>query len=192
MSNTKIPQGHLIGYARVSAADQNLDRQIDALTEAGCIKVFTDKASGKHAARPGLDACLAYLRPGDTLVVLELSRLGRSTKHLVTVVDELHERGIQFRSLHEGIDTNTSTGELVFGIFAALAQFQRKLIVEGTHEGLAAARSRGKTGGRPRALTPEQVADARLLLAAGQTKTAVAAKFGVSRWTLNRALDEAE
>src|SRR3954462_4549889 len=152
----------LIGYARVSTADQNLDAQLDALDRAGCEKVFTDKVSGSRAERPGLDQALAFVRDrkGDTLVVWKLDRLGRSLKHLIETIGSLSERGIGFKSLQENIDTTTSTGKLVFHVFAALAEFERHLIRERTGAGLAAARARGRKGGRPRCLDEKRRAQA--------------------------------
>ncbi len=141
--------GRYIGYARVSTEDQDLNMQVDELKAAGCILVFTDKASGKTSDRQGLDKCLSTLKPGDTLLVWRLDRLGRSMRHLVSVVTELKERKIGFKSLRDGaIDTTTASGELVFNIFAALAQFERELIRERTRAGLTAARARGRKGGR--------------------------------------------
>jgi DNA invertase Pin-like site-specific DNA recombinase len=141
--------GRLIGYARVSTLDQSLDLQIDELKAAGCKKIFTDKISGARAERPGLDGCIKTLRGGDTLMVWRLDRLGRSMPHLVTVVTELREKKIGFKSLRDGvIDTTTASGELIFNIFAALAQFDRELIRERTRAGLKAARARGRSGGR--------------------------------------------
>lgn len=139
----------LIGYARVSTPDQSLDLQIDDLKAAGCKLIFSDKISGVRAKRPGLDKCLNTLRAGDTLMVWRLDRLGRSMPHLVSVVTELQERKVGFKSLQDGvIDTTTASGELIFNIFAALAQFDRELIRERTRAGLKAARARGKSGGR--------------------------------------------
>ena len=143
--------GHLIGYARVSTADQDLSLQLEALRHAGCRDawIFRDTASGARTARPGLEACIRALAPGDTLVVWRLDRLGRSMAHLVTVIEELLGRQVGFRALCDGaIDTTTASGELVFHIFSALAQFERRLIQERTRAGLAAARARGKKGGR--------------------------------------------
>jgi DNA invertase Pin-like site-specific DNA recombinase len=146
----------------------------------------------KGTARPGLTAALDHMRRGDTLVVLDLSRLGRDTRELLAIVeDDLHTNGRHFRTL-DGIVLNTSDdmcGELIFTVFAAIAKFGRQQIVKGTREGLAAARARGRVGGRPRALAAEQITDARILLDAGQARAAVARKYGVSRWTLRRALD---
>jgi DNA invertase Pin-like site-specific DNA recombinase len=149
--------GRLIGYARVSTAEQDLQLQIEALHRAGCgpEQIFRDIASGARTARPGLDTCLYALRPGDTLLVWRLDRLGRSMAHLVAVIEELRGRQIGFRSLGDGaIDTTTASGELVFHIFSALAQFERRLIQERTRAGLAVARARGKHGGR-QPLRPE-------------------------------------
>jgi DNA invertase Pin-like site-specific DNA recombinase len=148
----------LIGYARVSTVDQTLHLQQDALKQAGCIKIFTDIASGSKAEREGLEAALSYVRMGDILVVWRLDRLGRSLQHLIETIKELHNRGIGFRSLTEQIDTTTSGGKLIFHIFGALAEFERDLIRERTQAGLQAVRERGKRGGRPKALTPKKLA----------------------------------
>src|ERR687891_507227 len=138
-----------IGYARVSTGEQTLDLQLDALKAARCSKVYTETASGAKADRPMLDEVLGYLRKGDTLVVWRLDRLGRSLQHLIEVVAALAERGIGFKSLAEQIDTTTPGGKLIFHVFGALAEFERDLIRERTHAGLAAARARGRNGGRP-------------------------------------------
>src|SRR3954467_7319302 len=140
----------LVGYARVSTDEQTLNLQNDALELSGCGQVFTDTASGTKRDRPGLDEALHFVRPGDTLVVWRLDRLGRSLKHLIETVGALEERGIGFRSLQENIDTTTSGGKLIFHVFGALAEFERDLIRERTQAGLAAARARGRKGGRPR------------------------------------------
>jgi DNA invertase Pin-like site-specific DNA recombinase len=142
----------LVGYARVSTLEQNLSLQVDALIQAGCEKIFEDKVSGAKAERPGLQAAFEYVRPGDTLVVWSLDRLGRSLKHLIETVGQLEEREIGLYSLHEAIDTKTAGGRLVFQIFGALAEFERNLIRERTLAGLSAARARGRRGGRPKAL----------------------------------------
>ncbi len=133
--NQAAPTGGLVGYARVSTSDQNLDLQVDALNRAGCGRVFTDTASGSLAERPQLSAALDYLRSGDTLVVWRLDRLGRSLSHLVETVKGLEERGVGFRSAQESIDTTTYGGRLVFHLFCALAEFERDLIRERTHAG---------------------------------------------------------
>ncbi len=143
--------GKLIGYARVSTGEQDVQLQLDALKSAGCAEahLFVDTASGARSDRPGLDACMAVLQPGDTLVVWRLDRLGRSMPHLVTLVEELLRKNIGFRSLCDGaVDTTTASGELMFHIFSALAQFERRLIQERTRAGLSVARARGRKGGR--------------------------------------------
>src|SRR5438132_2686592 len=143
--------GRMMGYARVSTAGQDVSLQCEALRRAGCSEqqIFLDTASGVHAARPGLETCLQALAAGDTLVVWRLDRLGRSMAHLVTLIEGLLQRQVGFRSLGDGaIDTTTASGELVFHIFSALAQFERRLIQERTRAGLAVARARGKKGGR--------------------------------------------
>ncbi len=142
-----------VGYARVSTDDQELDLQIDSLKNAGCTDefIFTDKISGAKSSRPGLDSCLKSLKSGDTLVVWRLDRLGRSMSHLVNLIESLLEQNIGFKSIQDGaIDTTTASGELMFNIFSALAQFERRLIQERTNAGLASARARGKLGGRPK------------------------------------------
>ncbi|WP_214103261.1 recombinase family protein [Acrocarpospora catenulata] len=191
LAEPAILTGTFVGYGRVSTREQNLDRQDLALTSAGCIRVFTDKLSGKNTDRPELAACLDYLRPGDTLVVLSLDRLGRSLQDLINIVGELRRRGVGFRSLHEALDTTTPGGRLVFHVFAALAEFIRELIVQGTHEGLAAARARGQRLGRPPAMDAEMVARARRLLTQPEETVASIAKLlGVSRATLYRYIPE--
>ncbi|MBA2764511.1 MAG: recombinase family protein [Thermoleophilaceae bacterium] len=147
----------LIGYARVSTSDQNLDMQMDALKQAGCRRTFTDVASGTKAERPGVSAAVAYAREGDTLVVWKLDRFGRSLGHLIEAVRQLQARGVGFRSLHENIDTTTSAGKLIFHVFGALAEFERDLTRERTMAGLASARARGRRGGRRRVLDDKQV-----------------------------------
>lgn len=156
----------LIGYARVSTQDQNLTLQIKALEEAGCKKIFTEKASGAQRDRPELKAALAYVRPheGDTLVVWKLDRLARSLRQLIDTIEELAKQGIGFRSLTEAIDTTTSGGKLVFHIFGALSEFERNITKERTIAGLKAARSMGKIGGRPQALQAKDLRDAKALL----------------------------
>jgi DNA invertase Pin-like site-specific DNA recombinase len=145
--------GHLLGYARVSTTDQQPGLQVDALEHAGSYRVFTETASGARSDRPTLEHVLNQLRPGDTLVVWKLDRLGRSLRHSVDTVTGLAGRDVGFRSLQEAIDTTTPGGKLVFHVFAALAEFERDLIRERTTAGLAAARARGRHGGRPSVLT---------------------------------------
>src|SRR5947209_797764 len=140
----------LIGYARVSTQDQTLNLQLDALNKAGCNRIFTDTISGSIQERKGLEEALSFVRPGDSLVVWRLDRLGRSLKHLIETIGQLNRKGIGFRSITESIDTTTSSGKLVFHVFGALAEFERDLIRERTKAGLAAARMRGRLGGRPR------------------------------------------
>src|SRR5712691_435706 len=158
----------LIGYARVSTNEQNLDLQRDALKKAGVSakNVFTDKITGTKEERPGLEQALSHLREGDTLVVWRLDRLGRSLKHLIETVSKLQQQGVAFKSITENIDTSTVTGQLVFHIFGALAEFERNLIKERTMAGLEAARARGRKGGRPKLNTSlSKVAMARKLYA---------------------------
>ena len=178
----------LVGYARVSTQDQNLDLQVKALTKAGCKKVFNDKTSGARAERPGLTAALAMMRDGDTLVVWKLDRLGRSVKHLVDLVGELRKQGIQFKSLTDSIDTNTASGRFFFHVMASLAEMERELIVERTCAGLEAARRLGRKGGRKRKMTDSKIESAKKLLASGVTPRDVAKNLGVSIPTLYRWL----
>lgn len=149
-----------IGYARVSTDDQNLDLQHDALTRAGCSTIYADKASGKDTARPELAHCLKALRPGDTLTVWRLDRLGRSITDLLQIVADLDKRGIAFESIAEKIETGSAAGRLVFHVFAALAEFERGIIRERTRAGLDAARQRGRTGGRKPKMDAKQKAEA--------------------------------
>lgn len=153
----------LVGYARVSTHEQNLSLQTDELKKSGCTQIFTDKVSGTKSERPGLVKALSFLREGDTLVVWRLDRLGRSIKHLIETVALLEEKKISFKSLQESINTKTSEGRLIFHIFGALAEFERNLIRERTKAGLAAARARGRKGGRPRALDDKRIQLARNL-----------------------------
>jgi DNA invertase Pin-like site-specific DNA recombinase len=178
-----------LGYARVSTLDQDPALQHDALTKAGCKRIFVDKASGKLESRPALDDLLAQARPGDTLVVWRLDRLGRSLRHLLEVVTDLEQRGVAVDSLTESIDTSTPGGRLVFHLFSALAEFERDLIRERTHAGLAAARARGRVGGRPTVWTEAKLRTARDMHASGQHDVSTIAKvLGVSRASVYRAL----
>lgn len=179
----------LVGYARVSTQDQNPDLQLDALKAAGCEEVFQERVSGTTRARPELDACLRTLRRGDTLVVWRLDRLGRSLKDLVEIVHGLEGREVAFQSLTESIDTSSAGGRLVFHLFGALAEFEHNLIVDRTKAGLAAARARGRKGGRRPKMTKNDTKKAAAMLQNPDiTKTEVAEHFGVSRVTLNAAL----
>ena len=181
--------GESIGYARVSTAEQDTSLQLDALEAAGCARIFSDTASGALDQRPELARALDHLRASDTLVVWRLDRLGRSLRHLVDTVTTLAGRGVGFRSLQESIDTTTSGGRLVFHVFAALAEFERDLIRERTQAGLSAARARGRRGGRPPAMSAEQLAVARAMYDSHEHTTAkIAEVLGVSRATLYRHL----
>lgn len=146
----------LIGYARVSTDDQNLNLQHDALKNSGCEKIFDDQITGSKIQRPGLDAILEFARSGDVIVVWRLDRLSRSLKDLIEIVTLLDSKSIGLKSLHESVDTSSSSGKLIFHIFGALAEFERNLIRERTHAGLQAARARGKMGGRPKKLNAEK------------------------------------
>lgn len=186
-----------IGYGRVSSQEQHPEAQHDALTMAGCDKVFIDKASGKLASRPELDKCLAALREGDSLVITKLDRLGRSLKNLIALAEELKERGVALVVLDQGIDTSTPIGRMFYQILGAVAEFERELIVERTHDGLAAARARGRLGGRKKALKPRQADLARQMYDEvgedGKRKHTVqyiAEELGVSRPTIYRYLDK--
>ena len=176
----------LIGYARVSTQDQNLELQREALIQAGCKKIFEDKISGTRVNRPGLDKALEILREGDTLVVWKLDRLGRSVKQLVDMVGELHKQGIQFRSLTDSIDTATPSGRFFFHVMASLAEMERELIVERTRAGLEVARQLGRKGGRKPKMTESKVESAKKLLASGVPAKDVAKNLGVSVPTLYR------
>jgi DNA invertase Pin-like site-specific DNA recombinase len=176
----------LIGYARVSTQDQNLELQIEALTKAGCKKIFEDKVSGSRAERPGLAKARDVLREGDTLVVWKLDRLGRSVKHLVNLVVELEQQGVQFKSLTDVIDTGTPSGRFFFHVMASLAQMERELTIERTRAGLQVARQLGRKGGRKRQMTESKIRSAKKLLATGVPPRDVASNLGVSVPTLYR------
>ena len=181
----------LIGYARVSTSDQNLDLQLDALKKAGCTKIFHDTISGAKSERPGLDDALAYLRTGDTLTVWRLDRLGRSLHHLIEVINKLNKEDKEFKSLQESLDTATPTGKLIFHVLGALAEFERSLIRERTKAGLAAARARGRIGGRPRVLNAKKMALARSMLKdKSNSVSEVSAALGVSKTTLYAYLNQ--
>lgn len=172
----------LIGYARVSTTGQNLDLQLDALQKLGCDKIFTDKASGAKTERKGLTEALEFIRPGDTLVVWKLDRLGRTLKHLISTIEALSKRGIDFRSLKENLDTSTATGKLIFSVMGALAEFERDILRERVNAGLTAARARGRLGGRPKKLDAKKIEMIRkLYLEGSQTINEIAKAFGVNR-----------
>lgn len=176
---------HRVGYARVSTDAQQLSLQRDALMQADCVSIYEETASGKNAQRPELEQCLKALRAGDTLVVWRLDRLGRSLPDLLRIVGELKQRGIGFESLTERIEAGTASGDLIFHVFAALAEFERELIRERTQAGLAAARARGRAGGRKPKLDEKQVREIKALLSDPDIQvTEVARRYGVSRTTL--------
>ncbi|CAM5487483.1 DNA-invertase hin [Streptomyces avidinii] len=187
--------GHLIGYARVSTDDQEAQLQHDALTAAGCARVFTDKASGKNTDRPELMAVLDYVRPGDTLCVWKLDRFARSLIDLVNMVDALAARGVGFKVLTgalASIDPNTPDGRLMLQVVGAMAEFERSLIKDRTRAGLDAARAQGRVGGRPAVMDADKLAAAKARKAQGESVTAIAKALKVSRATLYRALDESK
>jgi DNA invertase Pin-like site-specific DNA recombinase len=179
-----------IGYARVSAEDQNLDLQNDALTKARCTEIYKEYASGKSIqARPELANCLRALRAGDTLTVWRLDRLGRSLSDLVMIVNDLEKRGVAFESLSEGIDTTSASGKLIFHVFASMAEFERNLIRERTHAGLAAARARGRKGGRKPKLNDEQIRQIKAMLKDPDIRVIdIAKQYGVGRTTIFNAV----
>jgi DNA invertase Pin-like site-specific DNA recombinase len=183
----------LIGYARISTHDQTLSLQLDALNAAGCEKIFTDEGiSGSKTDRPGLNEALEYARDGDTITVWRLDRLGRSLPHLIQVVNGLADRGVEFKSLKETIDTSTAGGKLVFHVMAAMAEFERDLIRERTNAGLAAAKARGRNGGRPNVLTAEQIKMGRALAASPDlTVNQICEQLGCSRATYYRQIAKA-
>jgi DNA invertase Pin-like site-specific DNA recombinase len=189
---TEMTSTMLIGYARVSTADQNLALQRDALNAAGCRKIYTDTISGAKTSRPGLDKALEHLRDGDTLVVWKLDRLGRSVKNLIAFTDQLESAGIGFRSLTDQIDTTTPAGRFFFHVMASLAQMERELTIERTQAGLAAARAQGKLSGRKRIMTDSKITSAKRLLAQGTPAVDVARDLGVSVPTLYRWLPASE
>lgn len=186
-----------IGYIRVSTQEQNLDLQLDALNEAGCEKIFRDKVTGAKSDRPGLDEALSHLRKGDTLIVWRLDRLGRNSQHLINTVEDLHKKGVGFKTLQEGISADaSSTGKLIFNIFASMAQFERDLISERTKAGLKAARSRGKLGGRKKKLNDKKLRQAKAMYdAKTMSVTEICETLGVSRPTFYKYIrpeEEAE
>lgn len=186
------PASLLIGYARVSTDDQRLDLQRDALEAAGCHRIFEDRASGARSDRPGLTQALSHLRSGDTLVVWKLDRLGRTTHQLVGLLEQFEREGVKLRSLQDGIDPSTSMGKAMLQIGAVFAEMERNLIRERTRAGLSAARARGRLGGRKPTMTPAHLDTARRLMKDEDLSMAeIAARIGVGRTTLYRALDQA-
>jgi DNA invertase Pin-like site-specific DNA recombinase len=179
----------IIGYARVSTADQNIALQLDALREAGVDRVFRDQGvSGSTSVRPGLDACLDHLLEGDVLTVWKLDRLGRNTQHVLSVVDGLMSRGVGFRSITEGLHTDGAMGKAMLTIMAAFAQLERDTMIERTRAGLAAAAANGRKGGRPRKVDDAAAAKARSMREKGINATDIAKMLGVSRATVYRYL----
>ncbi|WP_397380705.1 recombinase family protein [Pseudomonas sp.] len=178
----------LIGYARVSTAEQDTALQADALSKAGCERIFEDVVSGAKADRPGLGAALTYLRDGDVLAVWRLDRLGRSLPHLIETIGTLEARGIGFRSLMENIDTTTAGGRLIFHVFGALGQFERDLIRDRTKAGLTAAAARGRKGGRKPVITTDKLQQARTHIANGLNVREAATRLKVSKTSLYAAL----
>src|SRR5438445_9334089 len=181
----------LVGYARVSTGEQNPDLQTDALSVIGCRRIFAETASGATRDRPQLKAAVDFLQPGDTLVVWKLDRLARSLAQLIETIDDLHKRGCGFRSLTEAIDTTTAGGRLIFHIFGALAEFERSIIRERTMAGLAAARARGRKGGRPRGLDDKKKRHAATLHSDPSNSVRdICRTLGISKATLYRYLAE--
>lgn len=176
----------LIGYARVSLKDQNLEVQVDELRKAGCEKIFSDKTSGINQKRPGLEDAVSHLRKNDTFIICKLYRLGRNLKDLIEFVGKLEKDEVHFRSLTDDIDTNTPAGRFFFHVMASLAQMERELLIERTKAGLDAAKKRGRIGGRKRSMTPSKVEAAKKLLAEGMPPRDVAQNLGVSIPTLYR------
>jgi DNA invertase Pin-like site-specific DNA recombinase len=188
---SRVSAGAVLGYARVSRTDQNLERQLDALQEAGCNRIFQDHGvSGSKDSRPGLDEMIAYARSGDVIVVHALDRLGRNTRSLLALVDSLRERHISLRILTLGVDTGTPAGLMVLSVMAALASLEKSLLVERVHSGLEAARKRGRVGGRPPALSDERKHEVVRMRASGRTVAEIARLMLTSERTVRRALSE--
>jgi DNA invertase Pin-like site-specific DNA recombinase len=184
------PRAYKVGYARVSSHDQKLDAQLDALNQVGCNKVFSDRVSGMKADRPGWDQLMAYVRPADTVVVTELSRMSRSLMHLLEVVKTFDQQRIELLSLRENIDTLTATGRCFLAMMGAISQMERELKAERTAAGRAAAKARGRTGGRPRT-DPDKLEQARILyLNSDKTAAEVCRSVGIGRRTLFSYLAE--
>lgn len=184
--------GRRIGYCRASTTGQDTALQRDALQGDGCERIFVEVISGASAGRPVLEECLAELAVGDILVVWRLDRLGRSAQHLLGVLEQLRERGVAFRSVTEGMDTSTYMGRFVFTVLGAVAEMEREIIRERVNAGLAAARQRGRVGGRPPVVTPERLRLARRLRADGESVPAIARQLGIGRTALYEALKRSE
>jgi DNA invertase Pin-like site-specific DNA recombinase len=180
----------IVGYTRVSTQDQNLNSQLDALKAAGAEHTYSDKLTGKNSDRPGLTDCLKFLRSGDTLLVYSTDRLGRSMTDVVMIVTELGERGVEFKSLTEPFDTTTAGGELFFHICAAFAQMNGRMISDRTRAGLAAAKARGRHGGRPTVMTADRIKLARAMRAEKATWETIATTLQVGVSSVRRALDK--
>lgn len=176
----------LVGYARVSTVDQNLELQLSALQEVGCEKLYQDQISGTKANRPGLSMALEVLRKNDTLVVWKLDRLGRSVKGLIDLINQLHQKEIHFKSITDNLDTSTPAGRFFFHVMASLAQMERELLAERTKAGLAAAKAKGRIGGRKRKMTQSKIESAKQLLSSGSLPKDVAQNLGISVPTLYR------
>jgi DNA invertase Pin-like site-specific DNA recombinase len=179
----------LLGYARVSKADQRLNRQVEALRQAGCNRVFEDHGiSGMKVSRPGLDELLTFARPGDAIVILDLDRLGRSTRHLLALIDDLRDRGIGLRILNLGVDTNTPAGQLVLTVMASIAALERAYLVDRVRSGLESAKRNGRVGGRPAALSTERREEVVRMKASGRTVAEIARLMVTSERTIRRVL----
>ncbi|MDT2904255.1 recombinase family protein [Lactococcus lactis] len=183
-----------IGYARVSTGLQNLDLQKDSLGKYGCEKIFTDHMSGSKKDRPGLKSAIEFSRPGDTIVVWRLDRLGRNMEDLISIVNTLNDKGVSFHSLQENItmDKSSSTGQLMFHLFAAFAEFERNLILERSAAGRVAARARGRLGGRPEKFTEKDIEQIKTLVDSGTPIKNIAESWGISRTTVYRYLNKKE
>lgn len=183
-----------IGYARVSTGLQNLDLQKDSLGKYGCEKIFTDHMSGSKKDRPGLKSAIEFSRPGDAIVVWRLDRLGRNMEDLISIVNTLNDKGVSFHSLQENItmDKSSSTGQLMFHLFAAFAEFERNLILERSAAGRVAARARGRLGGRPEKFTEKDIEQLKTLVDNGMPIKNIAESWGISRTTVYRYLNKKE
>ena len=188
-NENRRPMSHILGYARVSTDDQDLAGQRQRLESIGALRIFEDVVSGKIFERPGLTELLGYIRPGDTLAVVRLDRLGRSLRELLDVVETLKKQGVALLSLEEKIDTSSAAGELVFHVFGAIAQFERRLIAERTRDGMNAARAKGSKPGRP-ALDQEKLNAALMLVKSGMSPTQAARQTGLGRSTVYREIQD--